>query len=186
MTALQLHLLCEYRHELHVVDDQPGCNLLKVSNQTVQCILPYLNGLMKMLTFALKVGAHVVAGMGEMIPDLSKEVAQLEESSLGANIVAGMGEMIPYLSTEVAKLGESPSLSAGAVAINSDVNQFRTAQQWLVDFLKSQGCLNGKAIAQKFGLWRVRYTDDGQIAWVCNRHKASGIRNNEVMEIPID
>jgi len=67
-----------------------------------------------------------------------------------------------------------------------DVTQFRAAQQWLVDFLKSQRCLNGKAIAEKFGLWRVRYTDDGQIAWVCHRHKDYGIRINEVIELPID
>jgi len=203
MTSLQLHLLCEYRRELHVVDGQPGCNLLKVDNRTVQSILPYLNGFMKMLTFALKVGAHVVAGMGEMIPDLSREVAKLAESSFlyGAGAGAGAAHHIEDTMIRALTVGSgnvnygSGNVNYGPGNVNYrsryvnyrplDVNQFRAAQQWLVDFLKSQRCLNGKSIAERFGLWRVRYTDDGQIAWVCNRHREYGLRINEVIEIPI-
>eukprot|EP01018_Ginkgo_biloba_P017509 Gb_41768 [translate_table: standard] len=172
MTALQLHLLCEYRREMHVVDGQPGCNLMKVDNRTVQSIVPYLNGFMKMLTFALKVGAHIIAGMGEMIPDLGREVAKLADSSF----LYGPGVLQEVQGTRTRALNDR----------SLDINQFRAAQQWLVDFLKSQKCLSGKAIAEKFGLWRVRYTDDGQIAWVCKRHKEFGTRVNEVIEIPVD
>jgi hypothetical protein len=148
----------------------------------VQSILPYLNGFMKMLTFALKVGAHVVAGMGEMIPDLSREVAKLAESSFLYGAGAGAGAAHHIEDTMIR------ALTVGSGNVNYrplDVNQFRAAQQWLVDFLKSQRCLNGKSIAERFGLWRVRYTDDGQIAWVCNRHREYGLRINEVIEIPI-
>lgn len=188
MTALQLHLLCEYRRELHVVDGQLGCNLMKVDNRTVQSILPYLNGFMKMLTFALKVGAHVVAGMGEMIPDLSREVAKLAESSFLSGAGAAAIHHIAETTTRALTV-RSGNVNYRSRYVNYrplDVTQFRAAQQWLVDFLKSQRCLNGKAIVEKFGLWRVRYTDDGQIAWICHRHKEYGIRINEVIELPID
>ncbi|KAH9329000.1 hypothetical protein KI387_001108 [Taxus chinensis] len=181
MTALQLHLLCEYRREMHVVDGQLGINLMKVDNRTVQSIVPYVNGLMKMLTFALKVGAHVVAGMGEMVPDLSREVAKLADSSFIFGRGLGAAHQIEQT--------RSRGLTDRSRDIDYrplDVNQFRTAQQWLVDFLRTQKCLNGKAIAEKFGLWRVRYTDDGQIAWVCSRHKEYGTRIYEVIDIPID
>lgn len=181
MTALQLHLLCEYRREMHVVDGQPGINVMKIDNRTVQSIVPYVNGLMKMLTFALKIGAHVFAGMGEMVPDLSREVAKLADSSFVLG--QGLGAAHRIEQTRSRGLTErSRDISHRPL----DVDQFRTAQQWLVDFLKSQKCLSGKAIAEKFGLWRVRYTDDGQIAWVCNRHKEFGMRFNEVIEIPVD
>lgn len=188
MNALQLHLLCEYRRELHVVDGQLGCNLLKVDNRTVQSILPYVNGFMKMLTFALKVGAHVVAGMGEMIPDLSREVAKLAESSFLFGAGAGVVHHIAD-TRSLALTVRSENVNYRSRDVNYrplGMSQFRAAQQWLVDFLKSQRCLQGMAIAEKFGLWRVRYTDDGQIAWVCHRHKEYGIRINEVIEIPVD
>jgi hypothetical protein len=53
----------------------------------------------------------------------------------------------------------------------------------VVDFLRDRRCSTGKDIAEKFGLWRVRYRDDGQIAWICRRHMA--IRCNEIIEVPI-
>lgn len=38
MTALRLHMLCEFRREMHVVQDQQGCELMKVDNQAVKCL----------------------------------------------------------------------------------------------------------------------------------------------------
>ncbi|KAL0362897.1 UNVERIFIED_CONTAM: protein TORNADO 1 [Sesamum calycinum] len=65
-----------------------------------------------------------------------------------------------------------------------DIQQdLRAAHQWVVDFLRNQGCSTGKDIAEKFGLWRVRYRDDGQIAWVCRRHMYT--RAYEIIEVPI-
>jgi hypothetical protein len=175
--SLKLHMLCEYRRQLHVVDGQPGCNLLNVDNKRVQSILPYLHGFMKILTFALKVGAQVVAGMGEMIPDLSSEVAQLENFSVLYKAGAGAVHNIEDTTSRALTL-RSRDVNYRPL----DENQFRAAQQWLVDFLKSQGCFNGKAIGEKFRLWRVRYTHNGEIAWVCHRHKEDGVRTNEVEE----
>ncbi|KAL6001509.1 Protein TORNADO 1 [Asimina triloba] len=35
MTALRLHMLCEFRREMHVVEDQMGCEMMKVDNVTI-------------------------------------------------------------------------------------------------------------------------------------------------------
>ncbi|KAL0362898.1 UNVERIFIED_CONTAM: protein TORNADO 1 [Sesamum calycinum] len=63
MTALRLHMLCEFRREMHVVEDQIGCELMQVDNITVKCLAPYMKKFMKLLTIALKIGAHLAAGM---------------------------------------------------------------------------------------------------------------------------
>lgn len=82
MNALRLHMLCEYRGEMHVVEDQMGCEIMQVDNMTVKCLAPYMTKFMKLVTFALKIGAHLAVGMGEMIPDLGREVAHLTSSPL--------------------------------------------------------------------------------------------------------
>ncbi|KAL5987979.1 hypothetical protein ACLOJK_035741 [Asimina triloba] len=179
MTALRLHMLCEFRREMHVVEDQMGCEMMKVDNVTVRCLVPYMSKFMKLVTFALKIGAHFVAGMGEMIPDLSKEVAHLADSSVLYGGVAAMTAGVVGMAT-IGQMGGSRYRGQSSRDVQQDL---RTAQQWLVDFLRERRCSTGKDIAEKFGLWRVRYRDDGQIAWVCRRHKE--IRANEIFEVPI-
>ncbi|XP_015902618.3 protein TORNADO 1 [Ziziphus jujuba] len=177
MTALRLHMLCEFRQEMHVVEDQLGCELMKVDNMAVKSLAPYMTKFMKLLTFALKIGAHLAAGMGEMIPDLSREVAHLADSSLlyGAGGAAAAGFV------GAAAMGRNRSRAAER---SRDIQQdLRTAQQWVVDFLRDRRCSTGKEIAEKFGLWRVRYRDDGHIAWICRRHMS--LRAHEIMELPI-
>jgi hypothetical protein len=82
MTALCLHLFCEFRGEMHVVEDQIGCEVMQVDNMAVKSLAPYMKIFMKFLTFSHKIGAHLATGMGKMIPDLSREVAHLTGSSL--------------------------------------------------------------------------------------------------------
>ncbi|XP_050246654.1 protein TORNADO 1 [Quercus robur] len=177
MNALRLHMLCEYRQEMHVVEDQMGCEMMQVDNRAVQCLAPYMKKFMKLLTFALKIGAHLAAGMGEMIPDLSREVAHLSGSSL----LYGAGGAVAAGAVGAAAMGRSRSR---AVEGSRDIQQdLKTAQQWVVDFLRQRRCSSGKDIAEKFGLFRVRYRDSGQIAWICRRHMS--IRANEIIEVPI-
>lgn len=172
MNALRMHMLCEFRREMHVVEDQIGCELMQIDNITVKCLAPYMKKFMKLVTFALKIGAHLAAGMGEMIPDLGKEVAHLIDSPA------------LYGAAGVAAAGAVGAAAAGNRNRNRDIQQdLRTAQQWVVDFLRDQRCSTGKDIADKFGLWRVRYRDDGQIAWICRRHMYT--RAHEVVEVPI-
>ncbi|XP_047938746.1 protein TORNADO 1 [Salvia hispanica] len=176
MRALRLQMLCEYRREMHVVEDQLGCELMEVDNITMKCLAPHMKNFMKLVTFALKIGAHLAAGMGQMIPDLGKEVAHLIDSPMvyGAAGAAAAG------AAGVAVAGNtSRTMSSREV----QQQQLRAAQQWLIDFLREHGCSTGKDIAEKFGLWRVRYRDDGQITWICRRHMYT--RACEIVEAPI-
>lgn len=175
MTALRLHMLCEFRREIHVVEDQIGCELMQVDNMAVKSLVPHMKKFMKLLTFALKIGVHLASGMGEMIPDLSREVAHLVDSSAiyGAAGAAAIGAV------GAAAVGNR---NRGR-SLGDDIQEQRTAQQWVVDFLREQRCYSGKEIAEKFGLWRVRYRDSGQIAWICRRHLI--VRANEIAEIPV-
>jgi len=76
------------------------------------------------------------------------------------------------------------SRNGGNQGGTSDMGEdMKTARQWLVDFLKGQGVLTGMDIAQRFGLWRVRYRDDGHIAWICRKHIAA--REAEIFELPL-
>jgi hypothetical protein len=34
-------MLCEFRREMHAVEDQIGCDLVQVDNQAVKSLLPY-------------------------------------------------------------------------------------------------------------------------------------------------
>ncbi|KAL6999165.1 Protein TORNADO 1 [Sarracenia purpurea var. burkii] len=176
MNAVRLHMLCEFRQEMHVVEDQLGSELMQVDNMTVKCLAPYMKKFMKLLTFALKIGAHLAAGMGEMIPDLSREVAHLVDSS---SLLGGAAGAFAAGAVGAAAVGGIEG-SRGKRDIQQDL---RTAQQWVLDFLRDQRCSTGRAIAEKFGLWRVRYTESGQIAWICRRHLYT--RANEVVELPI-
>jgi hypothetical protein len=179
MNAIRLHMLCEYRQEMHVVEDQMGCEMMQVDNRAVKSLAPYMKKFMKLLTFALKIGAHLAAGMGEMIPDLSREVAHLADTSL----LYGAGGAVAAGVVGAAAMGGSRSRSR-AVEGSRDIQQDqRTAQQWVVDFLRERRCSSGKDIAEKFGLFRVRYRDSGHIAWICRRHMS--IRANEIIEVPI-
>ncbi|CAN4088114.1 unnamed protein product [Withania somnifera] len=175
MNALRLHMLCEYRGEMHAVEDQIGCEVLQVDNRAVKCLAPYMTKFMKLVTFALKIGAHLAAGMGEMIPDLSREVAHLLASPAA------------YSAAGAAAAGVVGVAAAGRVERSRgsrDIQQdLKAAQQWVVDFLRDQRCSDGRDIAEKFGLWRVRYRDSGQIAWVCRRHIC--IRASEITEVPL-
>ncbi|KAL8138033.1 LOW QUALITY PROTEIN: hypothetical protein V2J09_004034 [Rumex salicifolius] len=171
MAALRLHMLCEFRREMHVVEDQMGCEVMQVDNTAVKSLAPYMTKFMKLLTFALKIGAHMAAGLGQMIPDLSREVGHLMDSSLltGAVAAGAVGAM---------------AIGGRARQNQRDIQQEQAAaQQWLLDFLRERGCSTGKDIAENFGLWRVRYRDSGQIAWICRRHLS--LRAHEVIEVPL-
>ncbi|KAE8125429.1 hypothetical protein FH972_020236 [Carpinus fangiana] len=177
MNALRLHMLCEFRREMHVVEDQMGCELMQVDNMAVKSLAPYMKKFMTLLTFALKIGAHLAAGMGQLIPDLSREVAHLADSSL----LYGAGGAVAAGAAGAAAMGRvQGSRNRGSRDIQQDL---KTAQQWVVDFLRDRRCSTGKDISEKFGLYRVRYRDDGQIAWICRRHMH--IRANEIIEVPI-
>ncbi|KAL5735802.1 hypothetical protein ACOSQ2_030590 [Xanthoceras sorbifolium] len=178
MTALRMHMLCEFRREMHVVEDQLGCEMMQVDNRAVKSLAPYMTKFMKMLTFALKIGAHLATGMGQLIPDLSREVAHLAESS----VMTGAAGAVAAGAVGAAAIGGLQGSRNRSRP--GDIQQdLRAAQQWIVDFLRDRRCSTGRDIAEKFGLWRVRYRDDGHIAWICRRHLT--LRAHEIIEVPI-
>ncbi|KAL6894097.1 hypothetical protein ACP4OV_008195 [Aristida adscensionis] len=180
MRSLRVHMLCEFRREMHVVEDQVGCDLIQVDNQAVKSLLPYMSKFMKLLTFALKIGAHFIVGMGEMIPDLSREVVHLLDSSAMYGAAASAASVGALGAAALYGKGRNNSNRGGASDMGEDM---KAARQWLVDFLKGQGILTGMDIAQRFGLWRVGYRDDGHIAWICRKHIAA--REEEIFELPL-
>ncbi|KAL2322765.1 hypothetical protein Fmac_027144 [Flemingia macrophylla] len=176
MTALRLHMLCEFRGQMHVVEDQMGCEIMQVDNMAVKSLAPYMKKFMTLVTLALKIGAHLAAGMGQMIPDLSKEVAHLA----GSSVIYGAAGATAAGIVGAAAMGRRNRSVEGSRDIQQDL---RAAQQWVVDFLRERRCSSGKDIAEKFGLWRVRYRDNGQIAWICRRHIHA--RSAEIIEVPV-
>lgn len=179
MTALRLHMLCEYRREMHVVEDQLGCEMMQVDNRAVKCLAPYMTKFMKLLTFALKIGAHLATGMGQLIPDLSKEVAHLSESSF----MTGAAGAVAAGAVGAAALGRVDGSRNRNTRTGDSEQDIKAAQQWIVDFLRERRCSTGRDIAEKFGLWRVRYRDDGHIAWICRRHMS--LRAHEIIQLPL-
>ncbi|CAA6653619.1 unnamed protein product [Spirodela intermedia] len=185
MTELRLHMLCEFRREMHVVQDQVGCDLIQVDNQAVKCLLPYMSTFMKLVTFALKIGVHFVAGMGEMVPDLAREVAHLVNASHVSEMTAFTAGVVGTALIAGQATGNRATDRGVPLGGRSLVN-FRhdvtAAQQWLTDFLKNRRITSGKDIAERFGLWRVRYLDDGHIGWICRQHRER--RASEVIDVP--
>ncbi|CAH8389858.1 unnamed protein product [Eruca vesicaria subsp. sativa] len=173
MVSLRIHMLCEFRREMHVVEDQLGCDVMQIDNRAVKCLAPYMTSFMTLVTFALRIGANWAAGMGHMIPDLGHAIAHLANPSVMAGAAGAAGAV-----GVAAALGRNRGRDRGI-----QEQEQRAAQQWLIDYLREQNCSTGKDIAEKFGLWRVRYRDDGSIAWICKRHMIT--RANEVIQVPL-
>ncbi|CAH2069805.1 unnamed protein product [Thlaspi arvense] len=173
MVALRLHMLCEFRQQMHVVEDQLGCDVMQIDNLAVTALAPYMEGFMKLVTFSLRIGAHWIAGMGHMIPDLGHAVAGLANPAAMAGAAGAAGAM-----------GVAAAVGRNRARDRELQEQSqREAQQWIIDYLREQNCSTGRDIAEKFGLWRVRYRYDGSIAWICKRHMIT--RAHEVIQVPL-
>jgi len=72
--TFNLHLLCEHVEGIHVVDEQHGCEVTMLSARAQQIVLYLVIGL-NILSLLLKVGAHIVAGIGDMVPNVGKGLA---------------------------------------------------------------------------------------------------------------
>lgn len=180
MISLRLHMLCECRREMHVVEDQLGCDVMQIDSQAVKSLAPYMTNFMKLVTFALRIGAHWAAGMGQMIPDLGHAIAHLASSSVMTG-AAGAGAAGVAGAVGIAAMGRMRGRDRNSRGIQPEDQS--AAQQWIIDYLREQNCCTGKDIAEKFGLWRVRYKDDGSIAWICKRHLIT--RSHEVVQVPL-
>jgi hypothetical protein len=170
MEALQLHLLCEYKAKEHMVEGQPGCEVI-LEDQNWKKIHEFVVEGLKWVSLAIKAGAHITMGLGHMVPSPNLEYGK-------AVVAVGEGVL------------KDPPIDWTTVApenlVKEEASAIRTtktmasAKQWLVDFLKN------KIISTKFGLQRVVYKDaqgrkTGEMGWICKKHFNEGMRVGELV-----
>ena len=163
----QLHLMCESRDEIHVVEDQQGCRVKFGTHETRTFVTIFSWGL-KIATILTKIGAHVAGGMGGMVPDFG-EVLQL----------AGLTLDTPSL-LDVDILGlDLESLPDDVKRRPITIDDRSKAHEWLIEFLER--IFKDKSKFYKmFMLKRVRYESVGgkqHIAWICKDCLEKGIQS---------
>ncbi len=177
--TFHLHLLCECVEGIHVVDEQQGCEVTMLSPKA-QKIVPYLVIGLSIFSLLLKVGAHMVAGIGDMVPNVGKGVALAFDTQSLSDYLPNSG--IGGNSQNDPIQGQKTNMIEKEVALREEKHG---AEQWLVDFLKKQN------IPKSFGLSRVQYhkTKYGNqgplIRWICNRHKEEGLKKGILEVLPI-
>jgi hypothetical protein len=168
LTNLQIHFMCESRGGFHIVDDQKGCDVTFGTDATRVCQTIFVWGL-RIFTILAKVGAHLTAGMGSMIPDLAKDFMLV----IGTPGLLD-GWILPYVD-------ETIDCKHQRLRITDDDK--RIAEQWLIDFLK------GKNLYVSFSLRKAMYKNNiggcqGTIAWLCNEHIKEGEDESSLVLLP--
>jgi hypothetical protein len=176
--VVYLHLLCEDIDGIHIVDDQTGDEIRVVKDENKHKIAHLVIIGFKIVSILLKVAAHVVGGMGNLVPNFAQGLA------------------LAYDAQNITDFIEDPRIHGGPIIGQSStshlptlrdafVEEQKVATQWLVDFLR------GKNIFKLFGLSRVRYVkmdsshgDFSTIRWVCLHHKKEGLENGTLEEWP--
>jgi hypothetical protein len=172
MKALQLHLLCEYKRQEHIVEGQAGCQVILQDENWKKVHELVVEGL-KWGFLAAKVGAHIALGLGHMVPNPDLEYGKA---------VVALGEGVlkdPPIDLATVSPGKLVRDEASAVRTAASM----AAEQWLVDFLKD------KVILTQFGLQRVVYKDThgrqtGELGWICQQHFDQGMRVGELDGFP--
>jgi hypothetical protein len=156
-----LHFLCEDIDGIHVVDDQKGDEIKYVEDENRHKIAHLVIVGFKIVLILLKVAAHVVGGMGNLVPNFAQGLALAYDAQDITHCIKDPrihGKLI---------IGQSSTSHLPTVK-DALVEDHKVAMQWLVDFLK------GKNILKLFGLSKVRYLkmdsrhgDFSPIRWVC-------------------
>jgi hypothetical protein len=171
--ALQLHLLCEYKGQEHIVEGQAGCQVI-LQDENWKKVHELVKEGLKWVLLAVKAGAHITMGLENMVPNPNLEYGKA---------VVALGEGV---------LKDSPidwaTVTPGKL-VRDEASAIRTAEsmsaeQWLVDFLKD------KLILPQFGLQRVVYKDThgrqtGELGWICKRHFKHGMQVGELEASPV-
>lgn len=168
MEIVHLHLLCEHVDGIHVVERQKGVEIKLSTSATREKVNRLIMASLTVLSLLVKVGAHVTAGIGNMIPDIGQIVA----------LTCDTQNLNDYLPNSKGRNHQStirflPTSSDALMAMEG--NGKKVAEQWLVNLLK------GKEILDLFSLKRVKYVkikncNEGYpIRWVCEHHWKEGI-----------
>jgi len=176
--VVYLHLLCEDIDGIHVVDNQKGHEIRYVENEKQREIAHLVIVGFKIVLILSKVAAHVVGGMGNLVPNFAHGLALAYDAQNITDCIKDPrihGGPIP---------GQS-STSHLPTMRNALVEEHKVAMQWLVDFLR------GKDIFKLFGLSRVKYlkmdSSHGNLStirWVCLHHRKEGLENGTLEEFP--
>ena len=155
VSCVRVHLCCEDRTCPHLVKNQRGITITSLSEplkEGLERALPYVNGLVWILTTAAKLGIKsVIPIAGTFIQDHS--VAQLK----------------------LPKNYPLPVPSSSFSHVRPTVSQsFKEWQKCLALILKDKyGGITNEIIYDKFHLKRATYKDEGsniQVAWLCDKH----------------
>ncbi|CAK9198148.1 unnamed protein product [Sphagnum troendelagicum] len=177
--TFNLHLLCKHVEGIHVVDEQHGCEVTMLSARAQQ-IVPYLVIGLNIFSLLLNVGAHIVAGIGDMVPNVGKGLALGLDTQSLSDYLPNWG--IDGNSQNDPLQGPKTNMIEKEVALR---DQKHGAEQWLVDFLEKQN------ISKSFGLSRVHYhgiksgNQGPLIRWICDRHKKEGLKKGILEALPI-
>jgi hypothetical protein len=171
MKTIHLHMLCEHVDGIHVVEKQKGVEIKLSESETREKVNRLIMASLRVLSLLVKVGAHVTAGIGNMIPDIGQILA----------LTCDTQSLNDYLPDFKGKNHQSiiknlPTSSDAQMAMEG--NGKKVAEQWLVNLLK------GREILDLFSLKRVRYVkirncNEGYpIRWVCEHHWKEGIERH--------
>ncbi|CAM6049456.1 unnamed protein product [Sphagnum compactum] len=173
MEIVHLHLLCEHVDGIHVVERQKGVEIKLSPSITREKINRLIMASLTVLSLLVKVGAHVTAGIGNMIPNIGQFVAlTCDTQSLNDYLPDSKG------SNHQAIIKNLPTSSDAQMAMQG--NGKKAAEQWLVNLLK------GKEILDLFSLKRVKYVkirdcNEGYpIRWVCEHHWKEGMERGTI------
>ncbi|KAG0586746.1 hypothetical protein KC19_2G113800 [Ceratodon purpureus] len=163
LKSYQLHFMCEHRDGFHIVENQSGCEVDIGNDQTRRFGIVMYWGI-TISVMLLKVGAHVTAGMGSMVPDLTREFATILDTPGLLDLAQPRGDILECLPEELKK----------QPYINLQDNE--EARAWLVQILGKK-CPPG-GIQRMFKLTQMVHTtksdQKGGIAWVCDKHRDRG------------
>jgi hypothetical protein len=177
--TVHLHFLCENIEGIHVVENQKGEDITLIDPK-VRKWVPYLITGLTIFYLLLKVGVHVAAGVGDMIPNFGK----------GLSLVFDIEALQDYLPSDgIHKMLEHESFQGNKTLIEQGtamnmVNEKKSAEQWLVNFLKEKK----SNILESFDLTRVKYHKmNGKgpfIRWVCHKCKNYGFEKQMLEDCP--
>ncbi len=177
---VRLHLLCEHIEGIHVVKNQKGEEITLIDPK-MQKWVPYLVTGLTIFSLLLKVGAHVAAGIGDMIPNFGKGLSLALDTNAFQDYFPsdGLQKILEHESFEGKR-----SLIEQGTALNK-AQEKNSAEQWLVHFLKEKK----KSISESFGLTRVKYHKKNNqgplIRWVCQKCRDDGFRKQMLEDFPV-
>ncbi len=175
MEIVHLHLLCEHVDGIHVVETQKGVKIKLSTSAIREKINRLIMASLTTLSLLVKVGAHVTAGIGNMIPDIGHIIAlTCDTKCFNDYLLDSKGSN--HQSTNL------PTSTDALMAMQGDGK--KVAEQWLVNLLK------GKEILDLFSLKRVKYakmknySEGYRIRWVCDHHWEKGKNRGTLEDCP--